>query len=146
MNCVSGMLELPAKVIFFPPLPFFFWMGKCDLSPQEWKVFKTISGFLVSGWDHCFRERRRVKGESERGQRGWPLRGELFSVCRSDSAGRLRSEGTLALAKVRIPPRRIYLYCFALQNQEQNIPIVCVEVVLHRGLLETSADDEGLYE
>lgn len=27
MNCVSGMLdtELPAKVIFFPPLPFFFF-------------------------------------------------------------------------------------------------------------------------
>lgn len=53
---------------FISPSAIFFWMGKCDLSPQEWKVFKTISGFLVSGWDHCFRERQRVKGESERGR------------------------------------------------------------------------------
>lgn len=38
--------------------------------------------------------------------------------------------------------------CIALhfRNEEQNIPIVCVEVVLHSGLLETSANDERLYE
>lgn len=38
--------------------------------------------------------------------------------------------------------------CIALhfRNDEQNIPIVCVEVVLHRSLLETSVDDERLYE
>lgn len=70
----------------------------------------------------------------------------MTPVCQSDSAGRVQAEGMLALAKVRIPPRRIYLYCFALQNEEQNIPIVCVEVVLHRSLLETSVDDERLYE
>lgn len=75
MNCVSGMLDtkLPTRVSFFPPLTFFppiFWMGKSDLSPQEWKVFKTISGFLVSGWDHCFRERQQVKRDWEQGMEG----------------------------------------------------------------------------
>lgn len=56
-------MKSPSKVILSPstisPLIFGRW-GKSDLDPQKWKVFQTISGFLLSGWDHCFMERQRM--------------------------------------------------------------------------------------